>query len=134
MTLVGYDAIQKAWIVERNGTRTYRTFSADDLLQIRKHTGKSETSDCSIYLMRIGPDTYKAGCSSNLHKRLKAAKTWCPDACIVAKRKVSNTASWRRAEMAFLKTLTSRVGKSEVVRLTQPELKVTAQRLRQLKL
>lgn len=131
--LISYDDIQRAWVIECNGVRQYKEISSRDMSKLR-YSSTRKNQGMQIYLMSIGDGTFKAGCTSNVDQRLRAARTWCPDARVIARRRVPDHCGimWRQFEKSFLKMLPSYDGRSEVVRMSQSEMRDAKRNLRSL--
>ena len=136
LRVLGRDDVQKSWVVcpAQGGPSTYFDFKNSHRLQrVSSRAAKivkrkaDPTSTCLLYVMKVADNVYKAGCTSDLAKRVKAAETWCPEVKVVATRRIPGevTNNWRMYELALLKhmkTMNPTSFGKEVARLTPSQL------------
>lgn len=131
--VLSYDPVERAHVIvpAKGGAQTYFNFNAKGVKPVKissraarlaKKPPRKVTGDVLLYMMNVAPHVYKVGCTRDLDKRTKAAKTWCPDVKVVCTRKVPPAASadWRFHEMRVQEKLKRYVGKdggTEVARL-----------------
>lgn len=121
--VVRHDTVQGAHVVESaDGRTSYVDFSRTRRVE-RVATTLAKRRPCQLYLMKLGPRTYKAGCTSNLPQRLKAARTWSTGVKVVATKTIDGE-TWSERERHMLQQLRDhgvQGGGKEVFHLPTPE-------------
>ena len=101
--MVRFDAVQDEWVVQVNDREQYMTV-VDTKKLVRARPAprkKGSTRTLHLYMMKTGSDVYKIGCTSDVKRRVRAARTWCPEVSIIATRQIPSKEAtyWRRHEM-----------------------------------
>lgn len=116
--VVGFDNISKMHVVQHRGTSHESRLDMNKLAAqnrlapcragIRKR--KTNTADVYLYVCKIGADTYKYGCSSDVNRRLKQIQTCCPGAKMVSTTKIpsKSNANWSKYEAEVLRKFAER--------------------------
>lgn len=144
--VLAYDPVERRYQIQtKAGTQYFNPSAYARLTPVREARArgtiaKTRAAAVSLYLLHLGNDTYKVGCTNDVARRVRQARTWAPDVRVVAKRTIPShtSAQWRRFERALLEEVREGqaprpTGGREVVRLTHAQADRAAQTLRRMR-
>ena len=166
LKLTAYDPIYKRWLAEdaatENSKPTYvnlkeyssivpvrtcavpkhRPLLAARVKNRRRAARRASNASTCLYIIGIGNNHYKVGCTDNIEQRMRQGKTWCSNMHLVAKKNIPrvHTGNWRLHERNVHEAVAqgsrcghSKTGGTEVFRLTPHALERAKQFLRNMR-
>lgn len=158
-----YDPIYKKWKVQVHGLKENTTYISEreySFIPVRSCTvlcnnknencfrkrhktiSSNKQMQVFLYILQIGKNLYKIGCTENVERRMKQGKTWCNFMKLISKRRIPSEKSlnWKKYEQNLHKQVQtlnfheqSKEGGSEIFYMSAKNLLLAQSILKNLK-